>query len=429
MDPGEQAADLRLENHEIAAHRWSKEWLFQDGDDLFEHDFGVHEGYGPGAFRVHRQGVGGPDALSCAECHHRGGPNGSGDLSENAFFEGDGSDPASAFERNPPHILGLGIEERLAAEMSAALANARAGAITAARSSHSPVQIALRAKGVSFGSLTVRPDGSQDDAQLEGVDSDLVVKPFGWKGSAATLREFLTDGFQVHFGIQFSRPEAVGDGRPWDRDGDGSPNEITDGMMSAIVLYVARLEIPVISPPKDSDLLARFGHGLEVFQDTGCATCHVTSLPLRNPTLKITTGLTSNVLTEGEAPRPRFDVSNSDGTPIFLFSDLKRHAMGAALADARPTYITTIAYGLPNGPKERTKIPADVFLTRPLWDLADTAPYLHDGRAPTIDAAIELHGGEADASRAHFDALSSEDKAALRIFLLSLSRYPRIEFR
>src|SRR5262249_21772120 len=101
-----------------------------------------------------------------------------------------------------------------------------------------------------------------------------------------------------------------------------------------------------------------------------------------------------------------------DKTPylVQLFSDLKRHDMGPALASP-----------LPQG-----KIPARVFLTRSLWGVAETAPYLHDGRAPTVHDAIVLHGGEASAARTAYLALDEHARAALRVFLLSLSRQPKL---
>ena len=33
--------------------------------------------------------------------------------------------------------------------------------------------------------------------------------------------------------------------------------------------------------------------------------------------------------------------------------------------------------------------------TPPLWGVADSAPYMHDGRAPTLADAVKLHGGQA----------------------------------
>jgi CxxC motif-containing protein (DUF1111 family) len=67
-----------------------------------------------------------------------------------------------------------------------------------------------------------------------------------------------------------------------------------------------------------------------------------------------------------------------------------------------------------------------VFLTRPLWGLADTAPYLHDGRAPTVHDAIVLHDGEAAAARDAFLALDESERADVRVFLTSLTRQPKL---
>jgi len=71
-------------------------------------------------------------------------------------------------------------------------------------------------------------------------------------------------------------------------------------------------------------------------------------------------------------------------------------------------------------------IPAQVFLTRPLWGLAESAPYLHDGRAPTVHEAIVLHGGEATGARDAYLALDDGGRAAVRVFLASLSRQPKL---
>ena len=73
-----------------------------------------------------------------------------------------------------------------------------------------------------------------------------------------------------------------------------------------------------------------------------------------------------------------------------LFADLKRHKMGPRLAE---TF-------------EAATVANDEFTTARLWGVADTAPYLHDGRATTLSAAIELHGGEAQSARDAFMALS-----------------------
>ena len=65
--------------------------------------------------------------------------------------------------------------------------------------------------------------------------------------------------------------------------------------------------------------------------------------------------------------------------------------------------------------------------TTPLWGLGLASNVqggnlylLHDGRAHSIEQAIEMHGGEAATSESRFENLSSQDRAALLTFLKSL---------
>ena len=92
-----------------------------------------------------------------------------------------------------------------------------------------------------------------------------------------------------------------------------------------------------------------------------------------------------------------------------LFADLKRHDMGPELAESFGEEL------------------AAQFTTARLWGVADTAPYLHDGRALTLTEAITLHGGEAQAARDAFvDTLDAQEKETLLTFLRSL-RAPRAD--
>jgi CxxC motif-containing protein (DUF1111 family) len=65
--------------------------------------------------------------------------------------------------------------------------------------------------------------------------------------------------------------------------------------------------------------------------------------------------------------------------------------------------------------------------TPPLWGVADTAPYLHDGRAATLQDAIMWHGGEAESAQKQFAALSQPEKELLLKFLSSLRAPPSSE--
>ena len=86
-----------------------------------------------------------------------------------------------------------------------------------------------------------------------------------------------------------------------------------------------------------------------------------------------------------------------------LFSDLLLHDMGT-LGDG-------IAQGAATGKEMRTP---------PLWGLRMSAPYLHDGRASTVDDAIRAHDGEAKASRDRYLRLNKTQQKQLADFLLSI---------
>jgi CxxC motif-containing protein (DUF1111 family) len=110
------------------------------------------------------------------------------------------------------------------------------------------------------------------------------------------------------------------------------------------------------------------------------------------------------------------------GYPLFLFSDLRRHDMGPALADPSQSSAASAAH--PDAAAAERRIPPSYFLTRPLWGLAESAPYMHDGRAITLHDATLAHGGEADKARAAYLALPPAEQRALQVFLLSLTRPP-----
>ena len=56
----------------------------------------------------------------------------------------------------------------------------------------------------------------------------------------------------------------------------------------------------------------------------------------------------------------------------------------------------------------------------PLWGIADTAPYMHDGRALTITEAILAHGVEGQAARDAFAALDQASQIDLLTYLDTL---------
>jgi hypothetical protein len=372
------------------------------GQELFRLEFEPALGYGSAALgrvgprRVHDGDRGGLDSYSCAGCHSQGGTDGAGASTQSALVHGDGRASSSADVRNPPALPGAGLVQALGVEMTDDLRYARERGLAAARDAGEPVSVVLSSKGVSFGTLIARPDGTVDAAGITGVDPDLVVRPFGWKGDVGRLRDFVTEAARVHFGIQVSDVDA---------DGDGHFGELREGAVTSEAVYLEMLEAPVVLPPDGQDLLGRWADGDRAFDALGCAGCHVRTLKLddrfwvEKPEGTASPGIRVNLLADGDTPK------GSDA--IGLFSDLRRHAMGAALAD-----------------RNDTGVARDQFQTRALWGLAETGPWLHDGRATTLDAAILAHGGEAQAARDAYAALPDADRADLRVFLVSLTRQP-----
>ncbi len=103
------------------------------------------------------------------------------------------------------------------------------------------------------------------------------------------------------------------------------------------------------------------------------------------------------------------------GIDVPLFSDLRRHKMGKGLKERDGFRQKTDAAGI--------AVPEDEFMTRPLWGVGDTGPWLHDGRAQSLKEAILLH--ESDGSEANdvieaFRKLSDDDQEAIVAFLLTL---------
>lgn len=459
IEPGELPSELMPRTNKVRFEtRIDKlEAHFNAGEELFETELTTIDGFGdamggkaPNMHRVHRGAHGGPDTTSCRSCHHRGGDDGAGEWTENALVGGDGERTDRALERNPPPLHGGGAVQILGAEITTAL-HKLAHYDTKLTE---PATVKLVYQGVDFGTVRVMPDGSIDTTKLRALDPDLVVRPFGWKGTHSTLRRFAEEAFQVHHGMTSDTlrqrrlvvgtapyglspatralTEALGDGPLDNPDRDQAAMELNDDHLSAIAVYLALLPLPVIDPPRAPDLMAAWRQGSTTFQKIGCADCHKPQWLIHKPIWIERPDATTEMRPPIELDL-RKDIRNGpplrnfDTTiysyPIFLFSDLRRHDMGPELADPAPS---GKAAPPPEGDRAPVgpQIPASYFLTRPLWGLADSGPYLHDGRAVTLQDAIIAHGGEAKAARDAYAALPAEQQRALQVFLLSLARQP-----
>jgi hypothetical protein len=427
-DPREAIESASIQQSLVDSAGFPIDVIFLFGDSFFSHNVEPLGGLGgviPGdkINRVHRGRSGGIDTFSCMGCHAVGGLDGAGTFGQSARLRGDGVHLSTTVTRNPPALPGVGLLQALAAEMSADLADVRARALREAAQGWrdappGPRTLRLVSKGVDFGVITATPDGRIDDSGVTGVDLDLIVRPFGWKGEEASLRRMIEEASRVHFGAQSilleaayrtqPDPETLGPGPDWwDPDADGVLREIEEGSITLAALYLALLEVPVIEPPADPTLLARWSRGSAAMATLGCESCHQRTLQLHNrvwterPETTDGPGVSVHLLVDGDQPK--------GNDLVALFSDLKRHAMGPELADPAPG-----------------RLPADTFLTRPLWGVADTGPWMHDGRAATLREAIEAHGGEAAAARDAFLSAPQADQGDLLLFLTSLTRAARL---
>jgi len=430
----------RIAQSDIDRGVFSPEELFEVGDFLFEVVFRVEDGMGNaiiGApagnsprpnFRqfpnnVHFAAFGAPEAQTCVTCHNVGGDDGAGDNNHNIFQIGDGINRASGVPRNPPTVLGNGLRQRIGEEMTADLLAQQAAAKAQAASSRVAVTKALTSKGISFGSLVANPDGTVNTAGVVGVDVDLIVKPFGWKGREATLRRFVEGGFRVHFGMQ-TQPSIdknclnrndnnFGNGpNCQDPDADGVFSEINEGQLTAMAIYMGLRETPVRVPAANATAQARVNAGEVLFNQIACQSCHTRNMTANVPNHLEQAdsgapgvGITVHLAVDNHDPKPA--VAANGSMTIEVFSDFKRHDVGPGLADSKPF----------------NQIGANQFITPPLWGLRDSKPYLHDGRAPTIRDAILGHGGGDDAASVNaFRALSSDNQNKVVEFLNSLGR-------
>ena len=194
------------------------------------------------------------------------------------------------------------------------------------------------------------------------------VGRFGWKAQIPRVSDFTRDAMANECGI--TTPD---DGRGFalvaDMDAVADP-ELSQSELDDLVFFVLNLAPP--KPGGSGSPLRTQGEML--FSDVGCATCHTPSLP------------------------------GAGAVPVPLFSNLLLH--NVMPPDFRGMSETGAGVGF--------------YRTPPLWGNRDTAPYMHDGRAETVDQAIRMHFGEADAARLNYLALTDEEREALLHFLADI---------
>ena len=434
---------VHIDQADIDAGRIQSDELIERGLALMVASFNTLDGAGrpetsgTGEPRSRREApdnfnrISSPDSNACSGCHNLPGPGGGGDNVANVFvlaqaheFVTFGEDqPLLTLqnvgnERNTLGMFGSGFIELLAREMTFDLLEIRDQALEEAASTGNAVRRELVTKGVHFGEITIRPDGSLDASEINGVDDGLIIKPFHQKGAVISLRQFTDNAMNHHHGMQAA--ERFGDGV--DPDGDGIVNELTRDDLTAITIFQATLPAPGQVIPQNQAAQEAVDRGTQLFSDIGRAVCHVSQLRLNNPTFTepnpfnppgnlqlsdVPQPLAIDLTKDG--PSPHLERESDGSVLVPVFTDLKRHKMGDVLNNEK---------------LEQDGIPTDEWLTRKLWGFASEPPFLHHGRATLISEAILMHGGEAQQSRDIFGSLSPTDQAAVVEFLKSLQILP-----
>lgn len=343
---------------------------FNRGDEAFEKVFTVEEGLGP-IFN---------DA-SCEGCHPG---NGKGRV-ENNFtlfgrLDGDRFDPLF-------HLGGPQHQDK--AIGGAPLETIPAEANLLVQRNPPPVFGMGFIEAIPAATILARADPDDADGDgisgrpnlvlgdFEGASGQLLLGRFGRKASNATLLKQAAGAYLKDMGITspfFPREIVQPEGFNADR--------VPDPEIDAATVFDAAMYVRLLKPPPRGTITARVRAGEVVFHRIGCAACHV-------PVMR--TG-----------PHRIAALANRE---VQLYADLLLHDMGPELADGIPE-------GMATGSEWRTT---------PLWGVALAGPpFLHDGRANTLEEAIRFHGGEAQRSRERFQALSAADRRALLAFLDSL---------
>jgi CxxC motif-containing protein (DUF1111 family) len=390
------------------------------GRELFEHEWTANDP------QAHGDGLGPVfNARSCAACHFQGGLGGGGGLEHNArgfevlprpndptFLSGtihnfsiadSQHESLSLLKAMYPIIPGRTIREQRTSMGDCSYTN------TITIPDFDPVRVQSVQPTALFGAgwvdlisdrailrnarnRTVGAIAREIVAEFDDIPVGRVgmvkggVGKFGWKGQFATLEEFVAAACANELGLGTPTTEQA---RPLKGEASPCPPDLDRKQFRSLVAFIKTLPRPVEAVPEpaaDRDAARR---GKEVFTSVGCAVCHVPDL--------------------GGVKRVYSD--------FLLYSLEDPNPQGGGEYDSPPAQLQ-----LPDRPADDPR-PSE-WKTPALWGVADSAPYLHDGSAPTLREAIQRHNGAAKSVLKKFQQLPATDQAALLSFLGALKAPP-----
>ena len=322
---------------------------------------------------------------SCAACHSQQGVGGASNIMVTRF----GRTAGGIFD--PLTALGGSLMQALAINPSAREFVPKEANIVAMRQTTPLFGVglieAIADQTILNGVQPNKPDGVKGRAAMitDVTTGETRVGRFGWKAQQATLLAFSADAYVNEMGVtnRFFPTENAPNGNAVllaKYDAIADPEDTTDPVTGKADIDHSADFMRLLAPLRPLPLTPGATAGKALFTSTGCAVCH-----------------TPTMVTDSN-PIAALSVKSVD-----LYSDLLLHDMGAlndgiAQADA--------------GPKEMK--------TPPLWGVRGSPPYLHNGRAATLDAAIRAHDGEGAAAKNRYQALSTLQRQQLIEFLNSL---------
>jgi CxxC motif-containing protein (DUF1111 family) len=362
-------------------------------------------------------------------------------LEQNSFQSRIGQFDVVRSQRNPTALYGAGLLDSISEKV---------------------IEAAAKAKHPGFPAIAGRVSRLKDKR----------IGRFGWKAQTASLQDFVLTACAVELGLEV--PGRHQGGSPQKPEAKAKALDLTQEECNSLTAFIRELPRPAERTPATADESREVAVGRALFARTGCTSCHT-------PKLGDVKGIYSDLLLHDLGPQlgdtgqyAVFDPSSSEEEIVDETGPIAAAAQDAPVPTAvgvsvvgvppEPTTpqepveagiparlqtteafvqpgamgggamvgMSGVAFVAPGGVttgKRPTSGPASRFewRTPPLWGFRDSGPYLHDGRAETLDQAVALHAGEATTITQNFFRLDVKGRRQVEAFLKTLTAPPPAE--
>jgi CxxC motif-containing protein (DUF1111 family) len=344
------------------------------------------------------------NATSCAECHNNGVTGAASQFTEQRIGHSDANgnfvNPTIAINEGASTITGRSIvndraicaqaQEHVASTETIhalrAVLNTLGDGFVEAAGDQTYLTIAASQPSQSNGLI----HGEAIQVPVFEAPGQTAVGKFGWKDQDATILSFSGDAYLNEMGVTNRlKPKDVTTVCKVTPDVE----DIPDALGLADIDHFAQFIRGTRVPPRDAVIAASANAvaGQSLFNSTGCAICHVSTLTTLPPGTVINAGA--------------YTIPAALGNKIFHpYGDFLLHDVGTGDGIVQA------------GPADT----ANKLRTVPLWGLHIKSRFMHDNASTTLNDAISRHGGEAQGVIANFQALTPAQQQQLIAFLQSL---------